>query len=52
MSVIKIVRETDRSKLLLWGIMFLMSLSVIFYSEIAFLSPSNPVRPHHYAIRW
>jgi len=51
-SVGKIVRETDRSKLLLWGVMFLMSLSVIFSSEIAFLSPSNPVRPHHYAIRW
>jgi hypothetical protein len=52
LSVVKVLRETDRSKLLLWSVMFLMTLSVLFYSEIAFLSPSNPARPHHHSIRW
>ena len=51
MNVIKIVRETKRSKLALWCVMFAMGLSVLFYSEIAFLYPSNPLRPHFYAIR-
>lgn len=52
MNVIKIVRDTNRPKLALWSVMFLLGLFVLCYSEIAFLFPSNPARPHHYAIRW
>jgi hypothetical protein len=48
----KIVRETKASKLALWGTMFAMGLSVLFYSETAYLSPSDPSRPHFYVIRW
>lgn len=52
MNVMQIARETKPSKLALWATLFAMGLSVLFYSEIAFLSPSNPVRPHHFAMRW
>ena len=51
-NVIKVIGETKSSKLALWGVMFAMGLSVLLYSEIAFLHPSNPFRPHFYAIRW
>lgn len=52
MNVTKIVRDTNRPKLALWSVMFLLGLFVLFYSEIAFLFPSNPSWPHHHAIRW
>jgi hypothetical protein len=52
LNVMQIVRGTKPSKLALWGTMFAMGLSVLFYSEIAFLYPSDPSRPHYYAIRW
>ncbi|HZL51203.1 MAG TPA: DUF2306 domain-containing protein [Terracidiphilus sp.] len=52
MNLIQIVRETKSSKLALWSVMFAMGLFVLLYSEIAFLSPSDPSRPHFYAIRW
>jgi len=48
----QIVRETKPSKLVLWGTLFAMGLSVLFYSELAYLRPSDPSRPHYYAIRW
>ena len=50
--MVKIVQETKTSKLALWGTMFAMSLSVLFYSEMAYLRPSDPLYSHHYSIRW
>jgi uncharacterized membrane protein len=52
LNAIQIVRETKTSKMILWGAMLAMSLSVLFYSEVAYLRPSDPNRPHYYAIRW
>jgi hypothetical protein len=52
LNVTQIVRETKTPKLVLWGTMFAMGLSVLFYSEIAYFSPSDPSHPHFYAIRW
>ena len=52
MNVIQIVRETKRSKLALWSVMIAMGLSVLFYSEIDYLRPSDPSYPHYYAMRW
>jgi hypothetical protein len=52
LNAIQIVRETKTSKMILWGTMFAMGLSVFFYSEIALLRPSDPSRPHYHAIRW
>lgn len=48
----QIVRDTKPSKLVLWGTLFAMGLSVLFYSELAYLRPTDPSRPHYYAIRW
>jgi hypothetical protein len=52
LRVIQFVRATKTSKLALWGVMLAMGLSVLLYSEIAFLYPSDPNRPHFYSMRW
>jgi hypothetical protein len=52
LNVIQFVRETKNSKLALWSVLLAMGLSVLFYSEIAYLSPSDPSHPHFYAMRW
>jgi hypothetical protein len=52
LNLIQFVRETKSSKLAVWSVLLAMGLSVLFYSEIAFLSPSDPGRPHFYQIRW
>ncbi|HKN19797.1 MAG TPA: DUF2306 domain-containing protein [Terracidiphilus sp.] len=52
MNLTQIVRETKRSKLALWGVLFAMGLSVLFYTDIPYLYASDPSRPHYYALRW
>ena len=44
--MIQFLRETKSSKLALWSVMLAMSLSVFFYTEIAYLYLSDPNRPH------
>lgn len=51
-KMIQFIRATKGSKLAVWSVMLAMGLSVLLYSEIAFLSPSDPSRPHFYKMRW
>jgi uncharacterized membrane protein len=52
LNLMQMVNNTKPPKLALWGTLFAAGLSVLFYSELSYLSPSDPSHPHYYAIRW